>query len=436
MLLISMQMYNYTKFMQMRDAVDGNTHFAGTIIDGVDISNMTMEDAVAHWETNIEPQYYNRTVTLDNGMSVTALELGYTSNYKTVIADAWKAQTTGTLAERYAALTRPAAGSGYTVTRIMYSDDVVDSYVANVASGIDSSVKEPSITGFDHDALSFTFAEGSPGKVLDQEKLSADIRSSMDSGGGSVSLSITTTQPKYTVADMQSMYGLRAYAVTNASSSSSSRLTNIRLALASINGTLLQPGEEFSFNAVVGKRTTAKGYKAAPAYNSGEVVEEVGGGICQVSTTLFNAAVKSGLKIVERHNHSMPVAYVDKGKDAAVSWGAQDLRFVNNTSEPLYIVAFMDDDKRVRIGFFGRLIDDGQYITVESKITYTREFETEYQFNAFLLPGAVEELQSGRNTYETMTYKCTWTAEGELISREELCKSTYRGRNRIIEYGP
>ena len=232
------------------------------------------------------------------------------------------------------------------------------------------------------------------------------------------------------------MYGLRAYAVTNASSSNSNRLTNIRLALASINGTLLQPGEEFSFNEVVGKRTSERGYKVATAYNAGEVTEELGGGICQVSTTLFNAVVKSDLQVTERHNHSIPVTYVDKGKDAAVSWGAQDLQFVNNSDEPVYIVALLDDDKRVRIGVFGRLLEDGKYITVEAKITYSKDFETVYQYNAFLMPGAVEEVQSGRNTYEAVAYKLTWSAEGELLSKETLCESSYHGRNAIIEYGP
>ncbi len=436
-LFISLQLYNYSKFINMRNAVSGSNFFAGTTIDGVDISQMTMTEAVTYWEENIEPGYYGRTVTLDNGASITAKDLGYSSDYKSVIENAWESQTSGRLADRYAALMKySASGSGYKVSRTMYTEDSVIAYADKVASGIDSPVKEPSITGFDYNTLGFTFGEGKSGYTLDRQKLAGDIMSAMDNGGGSVVLSISVTDPRYTVDDMKNMYGLRAYAVTNASSSSENRLTNIRLALNSINGTLLQPGEEFSFNEVVGKRTRDRGYKAAPAYNSGEVVDEVGGGICQVSTTLFNAVVKSDLKVTERHNHSMPVAYVDKGKDAAVSWGAQDLRFVNNSSEPVYIVAYMDADKRVRIGVFGRLIEDGKYITVEAKVTYTKEFETVYQYNAFLLPGTMAELQAGRNTYEAMAYKCTWTADGELISREELCKSSYRGRDCIIEYGP
>lgn len=436
-LLIALQLYRYADFIKMRNAVSGDEFFAGTIIDGVDVSGMTLEAAAAHWETTVEPAFSGRTITFDTGASVPAAELGYSSNYRTVITDAWRAQTTGSLSDRYSALRSASSGkNGYHVTRTPYTDDAVTAYAAKLADQTDVPMKEASITGFDHDSLSFTFAEGTEGRIVDRAKLADDIKNALDNGGGSVTLSIQTVTPTRTVAEMKSVYGLRAYAVTNASSSNSNRLTNIKLALAAINGTLLQPGEEFSFNEVVGKRTSDRGYKVATAYNAGEVTEELGGGICQVSTTLFNAAVKSDLSITERHNHSMPVSYVDKGKDAAVSWGAQDLKFVNNTDEPVYIVAYLDDDKRVRIGLFGRLLEDGRYITVEAKLTYTKDFETQYQYNAFLLPGDVVEVQSGRNTYEAMAYKLTWTSEGELISKEELCKSRYHGRDAIIEYGP
>lgn len=436
-LLIALQLYRYAEFIKMRNAVSGSDFFAGTTVDGVDISGMTLDAALSHWETVIEPAYSGRTVTIDNGMSFTAAELGYSSDYRPVIAEAWRAQSSGTLHDRYAALKNAASGkNGLSVTRIPYTDDAVTACANSIADATDVAMKEPSITGFDHDALSFTFAEGTEGRVVDREKLAGDIKNALDNGGGSVTLSISTVSPTTTVADMQSLYGLRAYAVTNASSSNSNRLTNIKLALASINGTLLQPGEEFSFNGTVGKRTSERGYKVATAYNAGEITEELGGGICQVSTTLFNAVVKSDLTVTERHNHSLPVSYVDKGKDAAVSWGAQDLQFINDSDEPVYIVAYLDGDKRVRIGLFGRLIENGEYITVESKITYSKDFETQYQYNAFLLPGDVVEVQTGRNTYEAVAYKLRWTAEGELIEKETLCESSYHGRDAIIEYGP
>ncbi len=437
LLAVGFQLYSYADFVKMRDAVASESFFAGTTIDGIDVSQMTMESALAYWEEQVEPAYAGRTVALSSGHSVTAAELGYSSDYRDVISAAWQSQTTGRLKDRYNALRQySASGAGYRVTRTLYTDEAVSAYTARLASEINVAVSEPSITGFDQSSMSFTFGAGVQGKTLDQTQLAADLKSSLDAGGGSVTLKIDTQDPTVSLEEMQSLYGLRAYAVTNASSSSSNRLTNITLALGAINGTLLQPGEEFSFNQVVGKRTAERGYKVATAYSGGEVTEELGGGICQVSTTLFNAVVKADLEITERHAHSMPVSYVDEGKDATVSWGSQDLKFKNNTSEPVYIVAYLDGDKKVRVGVFGRALADGMYITVEAEVTYSKKYQTTYQYNAFLLPGAQNELQSGRNTYKATAYKLYWSASGELISKEVLCNSTYNGRDAIIEYGP
>ena len=241
---------------------------------------------------------------------------------------------------------------------------------------------------------------------------------------------------RVTVASLSSQYGMIAYAVTNASSSSSNRLTNIALSLELIHGTRLDPGETFSFNETVGERTTDRGFKVATAYSSGEVTEEVGGGICQVSTTLFNAAVKSDMEIVERHNHSLTVSYVDLGKDAAVDWGNKDLRFTNTGDEPVYIVCLLTDDKHVRIGFFGKLLPNGESITVEGETTGTIGYETVYQPNLSFPSGYSEVTQRGRNGYTAVAYKIRWDAEGNQISSELLCSSTYRTTNEIIEYGP
>ena len=172
--------------------------------------------------------------------------------------------------------------------------------------------------------------------------------------------------PEVTLEDVSSRYGMIASAVTDASSSSSNRIENIRLAMSIIDGTRLAPGEQFSFNDRVGERTKARGFKVATAYSGGTVTEEVGGGICQVSTTLFNAVVKADLRVDERHPHSLTVSYVDLGKDAAVDWENKDLKFTNTSEDYVFICCQVTDDKRLRIGVFGRLLPNGETITVES----------------------------------------------------------------------
>ena len=132
-------------------------------------------------------------------------------------------------------------------------------------------------------------------------------------------------------------------AYTTKTTSDSNRNTNIRLACEAINGTALMPGETFSFNQTTGQRTTSKGYRSAGAIAAGQSIEEVGGGICQVSSTLFNAVARADLQIVERSPHAWPSTYVGKGEDATVNWPNLDFKFKNNTDAPIFVITYYKD---------------------------------------------------------------------------------------------
>ena len=165
------------------------------------------------------------------------------------------------------------------------------------------------------------------------------------------------------------------------------------------------------------------------------MTEQIGGGICQVSTTLFNAAVKADMEIVERHNHSLTVSYVDKGKDATVDWGHQDFRFKNTSEDDIFICCYLTNDNRVRFGIFGRLLPNGEKITLEGVTTETIKYETEYQPTPLLAHGQTYVLQPGRNGYKAEAYKIRWDAQGNQMSKELLCKSEYKMKKEIIQYG-
>lgn len=427
----------YIAFAEMKNAVNRQTFYAGTTVEGVDVSNMTLDQAIEYWKTNIEPGYENRTVTLSNGQTYTAQSFGYSSDYQTVLANAYSAGRSGSLVERYQALsTRVDQPANYEVTRRLYNAQLIADCASALASGIDTAAQDAKIQSFDLSSYAFTFSDSVAGKKLNTESLKADIARALENGGGAVTLNVQTIEPSVRKEDIASEYGMIAYAVTNASSSSSNRLSNIRLALQLINGTRLAPGETFSFNDTVGKRTTERGFKLATAYSSGEITEDVGGGICQVSTTLFNAVVKADMQIDERHNHSLTVAYVDKGKDAAVNWKSQDLKFTNTSEDDVYLVCVLTDDKRVRIGVFGKLLPNGETIEIEAQTTGTIDYDTVYQPSLSLAPGTTNVTQKGKNGYTAVAYKVRKDANGNTISRELLCKSSYKATNQVIEYGP
>ena len=437
LLALGVRQYNArAEYLQMKQAVEKQTYYAGTTIENVDVSGMTLNDAMTYWETRVEPRYAERTVTLDDGSAVTARELGYASDYAAVLTYAWNAGRSGSLEERYAQiLDRQARPAAYEVRRSLYDDGLVAQYARNAAAQVDRPARSATIESFDAESYQFVFGEGEPGATLDAEALRSDVERALENGGGSVQRAIATIQPEISRDDIADKYGLIAYAVTNASSSSKNRLANIKTAMGYINGMCVKPGETFSFNAAVGQRTAARGFKLATAYSGGEVTEQVGGGICQVSTTLFNAAVKADLEIVERHNHSLTVAYVDKGKDATVDWGHQDLKFKNTSAENVYICCYLTDDKRVRFGIFGRLLENGETITVEARTTETIKFDTQYQATPLLASGETQVIQEGRDGFVAEAYKVRWDADGNQISRELLCKSKYQSKAAIVAYG-
>ena len=426
----------HADFVMMRGVVDQLTYYDGTTVEGVDVSGKTLAEALEYWRDNIEPRYSGRTVTLDNGTTVTSRDLGYSSDYVAVLTSAWSAGRSGSLEERYlGAANRRDHPVAYSVTRSDYSESIVEQYVKLMAQQVDRPVQNAVIESFDPQTYEFTFTEARAGSQLDQAALREDIKSAIAAGGGSASLSVSVLQPEASTEEVAARYGMIASATTNASSSSSARLNNIKLAMSFIDGCCVGPGETFSFNSTVGRRTTERGFRKAGAYSSGEVTEQVGGGICQVSTTLFNAVAKADLEIVERHNHSLTVGYVDKGKDATVNWGSQDFRFRNNTGDNIYVCCSLTGDKRVRFGIFGRLLPNGETITIEAVTTRTLEYETEYLPTPLLGPGQTSVMQAGRVGYEAEAYKLRWDADGNQISRELLCKSRYPARNQIIQYG-
>ena len=426
----------YADFMQMRYVVDQQTFYEGTTVEGVDVSRMTLANAMDYWGERVENRYANRTVVLDNGQTITAGQLGYSSDYASVLSAAWSAGRSGTLEERYhMASKRSQNPVSYSITRSDYDEKTLDQFVETIAQQTDRPIREAGVESFDTDTYEFTFTEAESGRKLDTEALKRSIANAIAAGGGNVALEIQTLKQDMSTTEVAAQYGLIDYAITNASSSSRARLNNIKLAMSFINGYCLAPGETFSFNQAVGQRTSERGFLKATAYSGGDVTEQVGGGICQVSTTLFNAAVKADMEILERHNHSLTVGYVDKGKDATVNWDSQDLKFRNNSSENVYICCYLTDDKRVRFGIFGKLLPNGEKITLDAVTTETIKFDTQYIRTPLLPPGQTYVVQQGRNGYKAEAYKVRWDAQGNELSRELLCRSSYKVKEEIVQYG-
>ena len=243
---------------------------------------------------------------------------------------------------------------------------------------------------------------------------------------------LKTLYPKVSTDDIgqEAFPDLLASYSTSYASSSSNRANNVALATSKINGTVLMPGETFSYNQTVGQRTLKAGFKEAGAYANGQVVSSVGGGICQVSSTLYNAVLRANLDIVDRSNHMFAVGYVPIGTDATVSWGSPDFKFKNSRTYPIKIVA-TTSGRKCYIKIFG-LKENNEYdVEIQSYSTGSIPYKTTYTTDNSLTKGKTKVIQKGSNGARSVTYRIL-KQNGKVISKNLISKDTYQPHNQII----
>lgn len=220
---------------------------------------------------------------------------------------------------------------------------------------------------------------------------------------------------------------------TTYASSSSNRKYNIARAASSINGKTLLPGEVFSYNKAIGNPSQANGYRLATGFANGKHVDSYGGGVCQVSSTLYNAVVYANLDIVSRANHSLPVGYVPVSRDATVYYGGVDFKFKNNRKYPIKVVATTSGSS-ITVEIFGRKENEDYEVVIESWVTSSIPYSVKYTDNPSLSQGTERVITKGSNGYRSVAYKIL-KRNGQEVSRTLLSSDTYSPENREIERG-
>ena len=220
---------------------------------------------------------------------------------------------------------------------------------------------------------------------------------------------------------------------TTYNAGATARTTNLKLASNKINNTVVMPGETFSYNKVVGKRTVAAGYKEAPAYAGGKVVNDIGGGICQITSTLYNAVIFANLDIVSRSNHQFVPSYVKAGRDATVVYGAIDFKFKNTRKYPIKIKSSVSGGI-AKIQIFGMKEETEYDVKIETKITGSIPMQTTYEDDPTLEQGKEKVVQKGHNGTYSEAYKVVYL-NGKVVSRTLLSKDKYNQMSTIIKRG-
>lgn len=259
--------------------------------------------------------------------------------------------------------------------------------------------------------------------------------------GETVSVPVTITQPKDTKASLQAkLFRDLLGEGTTRVSGSANRKHNVKLSAQACNGVVLMPGEEFSYNDTTGSRSAGKGYLPAPVYSGGNSVDEVGGGICQTSSTIYYAVLHTALEVVERHAHTYNTGYVTQGMDATVYYGAADFRFKNNTEYPVKVVTQSYDrngNRYLTVKIYGTN-EQGVRAVPKSEVFDRVDPVTQYKADPSV-PQGTTKVDTKQNAYigwSARTYRYLYDRDGNQIEKQDMGFSKYKMRPKTILYNP
>lgn len=280
----------------------------------------------------------------------------------------------------------------------------------------------------DDPAAPITFVDETAGQRIAEDALLQALIE--DADAASITVDMEPVVASVTAEELRAKYALLSEFTTSFKGSTlgrKNRVNNMALAAQRINGVVVAPGEEFSMNETILDRTKQNGYYLAPAIRNGAYEKEYGGGVCQVSSTLFNAVMMADLTVTERYHHSWPMTYVPIGRDATISTGYKDFKFVNSTEGELIIFAHLDREaKTVTVQLYGIHSAEFDHIQITSKRTgYLPAKGTKVLLDESLSSGSRVEERKERRGKTSVTYKEYYDASDQLIKKETVYEDTY-----------
>ncbi len=433
------QMAAYESYAAIRQVVEQDTFFPGVTIDGVDLGGMDRQAAqalIAQGQAQTSEAFSLVVAGGERRWRITSQEVPMTFNAQSVLEQAWAVGRSGTLEERYHAIQSAAQNGVHFETGFTYDRTAIDKLTAIIGDSLDIAAKDASLDAFDVNARTFTFSAAKNGYRVNREKLAADILDALDAHAYDRVIAVEgeIVKPNVQLSDLEGRFG-KISSFTTTTTKDRDRNTNISLSASALNGRVVMPGETMSFNDCTGQRTGAKGYREAGAIAGGVLVDDTGGGVCQTSSTLFNAAIRADMKIVERSAHSWPASYVNKGEDATVNWPSLDFVFRNEGQFPVFVVAWFEKQE-VTVEFYGLMPENGVTIDLESKVVKTTKPSDDilHTYDPSIPVGTRQPGRKKRTGYVVDTYKVYKDAEGAEISREKLWTTTYRATQDEILY--
>lgn len=400
----------------------------GIYFDDIDMSGKTYDEAVKLIRDKVRSMS-GANITLNsiggNSVNVTAQELGLSWDDTSLVADALYVGRSGNIVERYKERKDLEHDRKVYPINVEFDRATVEAIVNEQGERYNIEAKNATLSKADGD---FVVTPGTKGEKIDANASISRIMSNLDSFTGSdvtIDMVVVEDIPKATAEDLEKIHDVIGSYKTSFKTSNADRSGNVRNGTRLVNGTVLLPGDSFSMYQTVSPFTEENGYYLAGSYLNGMVVESLGGGICQVSSTLYNAVLRAELQVDERHNHSMIVSYVDLSSDAAISGTSKDFKFTNNTEYPIYIEGITTEDKQVVFTIYGvETRPSNRTVTYESEQISETVPEGEKIIEDPSMPLGTISTQSAHIGYVGKLWKIV-TVDGKETERVEVNKSTY-----------
>ncbi len=413
---------------------------SGIYVNDINLAGMTVDEARQAIESYVE-SYGDAQITLhavDEGTIVTtAAELGLKWGNEEILEEAARFGRDGDILQCYKELKDLEYQNRIYEVGFDFDKNKIRTLIEENAEQYDQEAVNASLTKTE---TGFQVTEGQPGIIVDTtastDAVYEYLLSEWNGAACDIDLAVTVAEPMGTAEELSKVKDVLGTFTTSYSSSGGARSANVTNGCTLINGTTLYPGEEFSCYEAVAPFSEANGYYMAASYLSGQVVDSLGGGICQVSTTLYNAVLLSELEVTERYNHSMIVTYVDPSADAAIAESSgKDFKFKNNTDHPVYIEGITTPDKQITFTIYGvETRASGREVVYESVVLERIPPDTEVIYTDASRPVGYCSVQSAHIGYRAQLWKVV-RENGVEVSREQVNSSSYMKAPRSATVG-
>ncbi|KIE46081.1 putative peptidoglycan binding domain protein [Clostridium argentinense CDC 2741] len=405
-------------------------------VENIPVYDLEIEESKVVLHRDLEEKIYNKTLEIlveDEIYRTDYMELGVKFNVDKALNEAFDYGRDFNIFKKMSIITKP----NYINIKVelTFNEQAIDGIIAKIESQTDVKAVDSKIKLINNGE--FQISDEIKGKKLDRDLLKKEIikniNTSIDIENIIIHATINEINPKRTREELSKINASITSCSTNFNSSSSERSNNIRLATNAIDGTVIMPDEIFSFNNVVGERTYSKGYEKASVIMGDEFINGLGGGICQVSTTLYNAVLRSELEVVERRPHSLYITYVPLGQDATVNYGTTDLKFKNNLPYPIYIHGYTKNNT-LSFDIYSNSKMKKKSYKIESEISEVLKPMDKIKYDSNLQKGRRYVEKVGKNGYIVNVYKYIYE-EGKLVEKKLVSKDKYKATDNMVRVG-